>query len=210
MSRKATVVTGTEFAKWGGFHNPSDGSSNAAVTPVPMENRMQKAVASWQVALSNLKTKEQRRAGQLNVLEKAEEGRPDQVLSDVHDLQPEPVALEEVIDAAPSSLFSSSPFTSIADTSPLISSPTTPISEPAEEPVATPSSIPEPLEPPKLTRKERILAQARESARRPLSESSVHSGTFEAEQTGAAKKTEDEQPAPQKDGFWSRLMGKRW
>ena len=57
---------------------------------------------------------------------------------------------------------------------------------------------------------ERILAQARESARRPLSESSVRSSTIEAEQTGAAKKTVDEQPAPQKDSFWSRLMGKRW
>ena len=209
MSRRAAVVTGTEFAKWGGFHNPSDGPSDAAFTAVPMEDRMTKAVASWQVALSNLTTKEQRRTGQSNVLEKAGEVRPDEVLPEVHSLHSEPVSLEEVIDAAPSPLFSSPP-TFTAEAAPPTSSPVTPSPEPIEEPLATPSSAPEPPEPPKLTRKERILAQARESARRPLSESSVRSSTIEAEQTGAAKKTVDEQPAPQKDSFWSRLMGKRW
>ncbi|THH27804.1 hypothetical protein EUX98_g6384 [Antrodiella citrinella] len=205
MGKKTTLLFGHEFFNWGGFYDPS--RMDPPETSMHLENRMGKVLSAWDVAL---KKEEQRNPTQIkppaivetdDTFESAAEASPDTVEPPVdvaftHLQTPEPSIPIHLVPSLSRPQHTSIRAEILAGASEE-QNPSPPVSS-SPPPSPTPSSKP-------LSRKERILAQTRENARKALSEADTP-----GDQAAKAGETPAEpEPEPEKKGFW-RLMGFKW
>ncbi|KAH8103595.1 hypothetical protein BXZ70DRAFT_741559 [Cristinia sonorae] len=199
MGRGAMMNFGAQFVKWGGFYDPSRGE------PVlHIGNRMEQALTTWNIALQNHSQKSKPQSASSRVASQVEDVAPRDQAGEAVDMEssvPEEPAVEEYAEPATASTAESVPVE------------IQPHSEPLPSPSSLPPPPPPPPQPPKPTRKERLLALARESAQKSSQpkpeENTAADLQAEVSEPKAGDAGELAERASLKDSLL-KLLGKKW
>lgn len=225
MGRKRILLVGQAFSKWGGFYTPPTEALSGPITEHEVEDqyspspnsplaqvRMQRAQRMWKKLFDELRTPKKPNTEEEDKVDSA-------VAANVSETTEVGSVEESLGEDSTTSTVSASETSDLATSQP--SDPLAPTSEPA--PTTTTSTSTSPSEPPtepfrpaftqSLTRRQRLLVQARENARTPLPEALIPPTAEELKAKAEAEEKEKAREAAKASSLKTRLLnliGGKW